>query len=272
MKLRLSHCSIRRSLKTVQRLHLCGSGVHSPCDPRHMNPPELAGWPGTHSPCSPRPSRQVISSADGTSWRPIRRLSPSLERQTRRWQATDPGPSPELGKADTRSGEGPGSIACATAPEQVLAEPRESHGACSLHRTRVDGSMPVAIAVPHSTPDPVARCVHRADFRLGGKRCRCRHLQATDPGPSPERVSAFPSSGEGPGSTACNQRVSAFPGSGEGPGSVACRARPTSSAPPHPAATGRATDSTAESARAGTPSGRPARAGPSGRCTPRSWA
>jgi hypothetical protein len=74
MKLRLSHCSIRRSLKTVQRLHQCGPGVHSPCYPRHMNPPELAGWPGTHSPCSPRSSWQGISCADGTSWRSIRYL------------------------------------------------------------------------------------------------------------------------------------------------------------------------------------------------------
>ncbi len=31
-------------------------------------------------------------------------------------QATDPGPFPELGKADTRSGEGPESIALSTAP------------------------------------------------------------------------------------------------------------------------------------------------------------
>ena len=42
-------------------------------------------------------------------------------------------------------------------------------------------------------------------------------MQATDPDPSLERVSAFPSSGEGSGSVAGIERVSAFPSSGEGP-------------------------------------------------------
>ena len=35
-------------------------------------------------------------------------------------QAVDPVPFPELGKADTRSGKGTGSTACATAPERPV--------------------------------------------------------------------------------------------------------------------------------------------------------
>jgi hypothetical protein len=31
-------------------------------------------------------------------------------------------------------------------------------------------------------------------------------VQVIDPGPFPERVSAFPSSGKGPGSMACSER------------------------------------------------------------------
>ena len=272
MKLRLSHCSIRRSLTTVQRFRLCGPGVHSPCYPRHMNPSELAGWPGTHSPCSPRPSRQVISSADGTSWRPIRHLSPILERHTpARGQATDPGPSPELGKADTRSGEGPESVACSSRHlSKFSAEPENLHGARSAHRiwrrvrhksrrrfrrTGVPPSVIVAVPgrlhAPCGFSGPGENPLRRgpANGRSGtfprarvclsklGERCRIDRLQ-------PARV--------------CFSRLG--------------RSRPTSSVPPNFAANARAADSTAESARAGTPSGRPARGGPSGRCTPRSWA
>ncbi len=50
-------------------------------------------------------------------------------------QATDPGPSPELGKADTRSGEGPGSVACRTRHlSRFSAGPENLHGARSAHR------------------------------------------------------------------------------------------------------------------------------------------
>ncbi len=68
--------------------------------------------------------------------RPVQCLSPSLERQTRaRRQATDPGPSPELGKADTRSGEGPGSVAASRRHlSKFSAEPENLHGARSARR------------------------------------------------------------------------------------------------------------------------------------------
>ena len=50
-------------------------------------------------------------------------------------QATDPGPSPELGKADTRSGEGPGSVAAGGRHlSKFSAEPENLHGARSAHR------------------------------------------------------------------------------------------------------------------------------------------
>ena len=63
---------------------------------------------------------------------------PELGKAETRWgQATDPGPSPELGKADTRSGEGPGSIACSTRHlSKFSAEPENLHGARSTHRIR----------------------------------------------------------------------------------------------------------------------------------------
>jgi hypothetical protein len=38
-------------------------------------------------------------------------------------QAADPAPFPELGKADTRSGKGAGSVACEAAPERPESTP-----------------------------------------------------------------------------------------------------------------------------------------------------
>ena len=218
MKLRLSHCSIRRSLGTVQRFRLCGPGVHSPCDPRHMNPSELAGWPGTHSPCSPRPSRQVISSADGTSWRSIRCLSPSFERQSRTNCKRSIRHLPPSLERQTR--------ARGQVPDRPLAQ-RRLPGAATI----TDGGTPVRQSGGRDSSRTRRRIrwALRAPCKFYGSAenlLRCRVLQATDPGPSPERVSAFPSSGEGPGPVACPQRVSAIPSSGKGAGSAAMTCRP----------------------------------------------
>jgi len=240
MKLRLSHCSIRRSLKSVQRFHLCGLGVHSPCDPRHMNPPELAGWPGTHSPCSPRPSRQVISSTKGAIGaffvsgraspqtragckRSIRYLSPSLERQARaRGKVPDrPLARRRLPGVDRSCRS---SNAVPVAGDQVAAV-----------RDCIRSQRSVTVAGNRSGTIPRARvCLSKL-----GEWSRTGCLQL-------------------PPACLCDRRLAL--------------SRPTSPAPPHPVAAGRAAGWIAGSARAGTPSGRPARAGPSGRCTPRNWA
>ena len=124
--------------------------------------------------------------------RSIQCLSPSLERQTRaRGQALD------RPLAQRRlSGFSPG--------------PENPHGACSLPgaATITDGSTPMRRCGGRDScrTRRWIRWALRAPCKFSGSAenlLRCRLLQATDPGPSPERVSAFPSSGEGPGSVAC---------------------------------------------------------------------
>jgi hypothetical protein len=121
--------------------------------------------------------------------RSIRYLSPSLERQTRAR-----GKVPDRPLARRRlSGFSSG--------------PENPHGACSLPAaaTITDGGTP---ARGNGRRDSCRtrrwiRWALRAPCKFSGSAenlLRCCVLEATDPGPSPERVSAFPSSGEGPGS------------------------------------------------------------------------
>ena len=67
-----------------------------------------------------------------TTWggRSVRAFVPGLPRASgkadmRQLRAVDPVPCPELGKADTRSGQGTESAACGTAPAQTLVKARE---------------------------------------------------------------------------------------------------------------------------------------------------
>ena len=82
--------------------------------------------------------------------------------------------------------------------------PENPHGACSLpeidRNCRSSSAVLVASDQSAAAPDCIPKL---ATLRAAVSR-------AADPGPFPERVSAFPSSGEGPGSVACNQRLSAF--------------------------------------------------------------
>ena len=97
----------------------------------------------------------------------------AVAKADRCWlQATDPGASPELGKADTRSGEGPGSVACSTRHlSKFSAGPENLHGARSAYRIqrrvrhqshppfrRTSVSPPVIVAAP-------AGCMRRTDSR-----------------------------------------------------------------------------------------------------------
>ena len=127
---------------------------------------------------------------------------------TRGLQAVDPVPAPELGKADTRSGTGTGS----TAWSRAMSGSRQ--GAESARRMQPAGR-PRSPMRRNGERDSCRtrrriRWALRAPCKFSGSAenlLRCRVLQATDPGPSPERVSAFPSSGEGPGSVACPARL-----------------------------------------------------------------
>jgi hypothetical protein len=86
-----------------------------------------------------------------------------------------------------------------------LAPEREVPPPCA----NVRHSAPPCANVRHRAL-PCAIVPRRAPCESLGGRCRSPHrcpiapllARATDPGPSPERVSAFPSSGEGPGSVA----------------------------------------------------------------------
>ncbi len=196
-----------------------------------MKPSELAGWPGMHSPCSPSPSRQVIYSGKGAigafsfgsvaAMRRLRALDPMPcpelgKADTRQLQALDPVPCPELGKADTRSGQGTGSNACETAPErssggkrgrQVRDADCARRGARRMQPARGRSELPVVECRARSQ---WSKC-RGSRLRSGARNAACAVPRAADSGPFPERVSAFPSSGKGPGSVACNQHVPAFP-------------------------------------------------------------
>jgi len=130
-------------------------------------------------------------------------------------------PFPELGKADTRSGKGTGSTACEAAPERLFRAAEKAARRTQRHnvpsqcnsttpscwppaaRTPPDAGrlfiLPAACAVRFVGREPVAAIASshvRPTKRSGAS------LQAFDPGPTPGRVSAFPSSGVGPGSIA----------------------------------------------------------------------
>ena len=143
----------------------------------------------------------------------------AVAKADRCWlQATDPGASPELGKADARSGEGPGSVACSTRHlSKFSAGPENLHGARSAYRIqrrvrhqshppfrRTSVSPPVIVAAP-------AGCMRRTDSRALARIRSGAVAQAVDAVSFPERVSAFPSSGRDTASTACNPRASAVP-------------------------------------------------------------
>ena len=79
--------------------------------------------------------------------------------------ATDPGPSPELGKADTRSGEGPGSVACDTPQlSEFSSMPENLHGACNVDAVR--------------SHDPL-RTGRERQFRCSVARSRCTGKSST---------------------------------------------------------------------------------------------
>ena len=107
-------------------------------------------------------------------------------------------PFPELGKANTRSGKGPESTACASATKpdgcrdfQCPAD--RDDVACAVRPFPLRGKGAQARSVRHSIRDlPQSACL---PFQARGK--------VPDRMPAPERASAFPSSGEGPGSNAC---------------------------------------------------------------------
>ena len=271
MRLRLSHCSIRRSLKTVQRLHRCGSGVHSPCDPRHMNPSELAGWPGTHSPCSPSPSRQVISSTKKAPWAPFSILPPGRVDQPRTLFGRDRLREDDRGWRSFRDL----SRRAERQPQPQVASGCSGALPKAWKGRHAPWAMPRSNRLRHAAPEqifggPKIRTAHATSV---GRRVKppagaksSRPARATVAGHLPAEVchkrgmsGSFPAS------------VSAFPLAGKDRDSTRWIAA-ARLARPHPAAAAHAADSTGESARAGTPSGPPARADLSGRCTPRSSA
>ena len=166
--------------------------------------------------CSVRPSKRsglraadpVLFPASGKAdthrrhKRSLRGLSPSLERQTRARGKT---PEPPLARLRLRLFRYGGKERTARATSISHPHPnplppgreRSATGRVRIHAS--DPASPVAIG--------------KADTR---------QLQAADPGPCPERVSAFPSSGQGTGSADCNLHVSASQRSWKGTRSAAC--------------------------------------------------
>ena len=142
MKLRLSHCSIRRSLKVVQRLPRCGSGVHSPCDPRHMNRRNLPGGLGRTPPAPPgHPGKLFLLRAPGMCWHLFRDVSGRAERQTR-----SPGYVPEQAPERPRlNGFSP--------------KPENPHGACNLPGADRSCRSSIAVLVAGGQSAAVRDCV-----------------------------------------------------------------------------------------------------------------
>ncbi len=118
-------------------------------DGRQQQQAEFHGhaFPRRRTVTTQRSGLQITTGLDG--FQP--RDSPTGPRTFSGWRsglgadvrAADPVPSPELGKADTRSGEGTGSAAREAAPELVFGGPKTSHGASDIdqvqrHRPRPD--------------------------------------------------------------------------------------------------------------------------------------
>ena len=143
------------------------------------------------------------------------------------WQAGNRGVA-RVREADMLTRTTPRFPADSTRLSESSPEPEDSHAARRLRAAVAvtDGSKPMR-RNRRRYSCRTRRCIWwalRAPCKFSGSAenlLRCPLLQATDPGPSPERVSAFPSSGEGPGSVACHRRVSAFPSSGRTTGSAA---------------------------------------------------
>ena len=134
------------------------------------------------------------------------------------FQASDPGPFPELGKADTRSGKGAGSLACSQYAAWRAWE-------CGLEPRHFNRRLRARHWTHGSSDRPLADCMRRADSRALARIRSGAVSQAFDPVVLPERVSAFPSSGRTTGSNAMKKghELASVPSSSPSTGALARR-------------------------------------------------